>query len=82
MEDGRFPMSISLGERAIAWEETEINEWVEEKVRCRNENTLVLPCVKNEITEEMVIKFIKKKFNQCGVATAIDWLMKAVDWNK
>jgi len=30
---GRFPKPISLGERAVAWVESEIDAWVEAKVR-------------------------------------------------
>lgn len=29
MNDGRFPRSISLGDRAVAWIESEVDEWME-----------------------------------------------------
>jgi len=32
MSKGRFPSSISLGDRAVGWLETDINEWLERKV--------------------------------------------------
>ncbi|HIF9430022.1 hypothetical protein VT25_09230 [Photobacterium leiognathi subsp. mandapamensis] len=37
MEDGRFPKSVSLGDRAVAWVETEVEEWIEQKVAERGE---------------------------------------------
>ncbi|WP_229624145.1 AlpA family transcriptional regulator [Vibrio parahaemolyticus] len=37
MEDGRFPKSVSLGDRAVAWVETEVEEWIEQKVAEREE---------------------------------------------
>ncbi|WP_305829927.1 AlpA family transcriptional regulator [Photobacterium leiognathi] len=37
MEDGRFPQSVSLGDRAVAWVETEVEEWIEQKVAERGE---------------------------------------------
>lgn len=30
MNDGEFPKSISLGDRAVAWVEGEVDEWMEE----------------------------------------------------
>ncbi|WP_439147281.1 AlpA family transcriptional regulator [Vibrio sp.] len=30
MNDDEFPKSISLGERAVAWVEKEVDEWMEE----------------------------------------------------
>ncbi|MEW5691615.1 AlpA family transcriptional regulator, partial [Comamonas kerstersii] len=29
MNDGEFPQSVSLGERAIAWVESEVDEWMD-----------------------------------------------------
>lgn len=29
MNDGEFPKSVSLGERAIAWVESEVDEWMD-----------------------------------------------------
>ena len=28
VSDGSFPKSISLGKRAIGWQESEINDWI------------------------------------------------------
>lgn len=32
MSEGTFPKSISLGERAVAWDEEEVFEWIEDKI--------------------------------------------------
>ncbi|EGR1113399.1 AlpA family transcriptional regulator [Vibrio cholerae] len=32
MNDGEFPQSVSLGERAIAWVESEVDEWMEKRL--------------------------------------------------
>ncbi|MBL4682452.1 MAG: AlpA family transcriptional regulator [Pseudomonadales bacterium] len=32
MKNDGFPQSISLGDRAVAWLESDIEEWLEEKV--------------------------------------------------
>ncbi|EGR2428035.1 AlpA family transcriptional regulator [Vibrio cholerae] len=35
MNDGEFPKSVSLGERAIAWVESEVDEWMEMRLERR-----------------------------------------------
>jgi len=79
MEEGRFPMSISLGERAIAWEVSEVEEWVLDKIEKRNKVIGEFVEVETEITvsEVDVIKFIKNKFNHLSMSDAIAWLMQA-----
>ncbi len=42
MSEQRFPQSISLGDRAVAWIETEIEEWMEEKLQQRELNNGVV----------------------------------------
>ncbi|HHX8289300.1 TPA: AlpA family transcriptional regulator [Vibrio diabolicus] len=37
MEEGRFPKSVSLGDRAVAWVESEVEEWIEKKLAERGE---------------------------------------------
>ncbi|WIG76970.1 AlpA family transcriptional regulator [Photobacterium damselae] len=37
MEEGRFPKSVSLGDRAVAWVESEVEEWIDHKVTERGE---------------------------------------------
>ncbi len=32
IKQGTFPTSISLGPRAVGWIDTEIDEWIEEKI--------------------------------------------------
>ena len=33
--EGSFPKQVSLGAKSVAWLESEIDEWIEEKVRGR-----------------------------------------------
>lgn len=35
MGEGIFPQSVSLGERAVGWVESEVQEWIEERVAQR-----------------------------------------------
>ncbi|ENQ8616746.1 AlpA family transcriptional regulator [Vibrio fluvialis] len=35
MNDGEFPQSVSLGDRAVAWVESEVDEWMEERLQNR-----------------------------------------------
>ncbi|MHA6606217.1 AlpA family phage regulatory protein [Photobacterium damselae] len=37
IEDGRFPQSLSLGDRAVVWIESEVEEWIEQNVAERIE---------------------------------------------
>lgn len=30
---GRFPKSIALGERAVGWLESDLDEWINERIR-------------------------------------------------
>lgn len=32
IKQGSFPQSIHLGDRAVGWIETEINEWIDERI--------------------------------------------------
>lgn len=32
MNDEEFPQSVSLGDRAVAWVESEVDEWMEERL--------------------------------------------------
>lgn len=79
MTEGNFPQSISLGERAVAWENSEIEEWVLNKIEQRDEKPVKVgkskACV---ITETDVITFIKERFSDEGVSSAITWLMQIV----
>lgn len=36
IEDGNFPKSVSLGERAVAWVESEVLGWVKAKIEARD----------------------------------------------
>tara|TARA_B110000046_G_C13003534_1_gene403272 strand:+ start:774 stop:953 length:180 start_codon:yes stop_codon:yes gene_type:complete len=35
MTDGRFPKQVSLGAKSVAWLESEVDDWIEDKVRGR-----------------------------------------------
>jgi len=78
MTTGVFPQSISLGERAVAWEVSEIEEWVSAKIE--NRNKIIEMCVESKqernISEIDVIKFINDKFNQLSISEAIAWLIQ------
>jgi len=78
MADGHFPKSISLGERAVAWEISEIEDWVLTKIESRNKviDELVEVETEVEVSEDDVIRFINKKFSQLSISDAITWLMQ------
>lgn len=38
IEEGIFPKSVSLGDRAVAWVESEVQEWILERVEKRDLN--------------------------------------------
>ncbi|HBC3410534.1 TPA: AlpA family transcriptional regulator [Vibrio parahaemolyticus] len=35
MEADKFPKTVSLGDRAVAWVESEVHEWMEERLAHR-----------------------------------------------
>ena len=37
MEEGTFPQSVSLGVRAIGWRYQDVQNWIEEKIKARDE---------------------------------------------
>ncbi|GAB6263408.1 AlpA family transcriptional regulator [Photobacterium sp. R1] len=36
MKEGKFPQSVSLGGRAVAWVESEVMEWIVKKIAERD----------------------------------------------
>lgn len=36
ISEGVFPKPVSLGERAVAWVESEIEDWIQEKIEQRD----------------------------------------------
>jgi len=38
MKEGTFPQSIPLGTRMVGWSESEINEWIENKLKQRDQS--------------------------------------------
>ncbi len=39
LEQGRFPQPISLGARAVGWIETEVDEWMRERIAASRSDT-------------------------------------------
>lgn len=39
MKDGRFPRAVRIGNRAVAWPEAEIEEWIEARLAERSETS-------------------------------------------
>jgi len=37
VREGQFPAPVPLGKRAVAWIESEVEAWIEERVRMRQE---------------------------------------------
>jgi prophage regulatory protein len=37
IEDGTFPKQISLGERSVGWIKSEILEWINSRIKARDE---------------------------------------------
>ena len=35
MNDGKFPASVKIGPRSVAWVSSEIESWIEEKINLR-----------------------------------------------
>ncbi|EJE4211378.1 TPA: AlpA family transcriptional regulator [Vibrio cholerae] len=36
IEENQFPAQVQLGGRAVAWVESEVQEWITERVKCRH----------------------------------------------
>ncbi|MBS9852715.1 helix-turn-helix transcriptional regulator [Vibrio alginolyticus] len=47
MAEGKFPKSVSLGFRSVAWVESEVQDWILERVAERDER-LGLPMLEQE----------------------------------
>lgn len=79
MNNGLFPKSVSLGDRAIAWVDTEIIEWVQDKIDQRDEYEQQVPSKgAKPLTEAEVIAWIKNKLKMNTLSESIEWLMKAL----
>ncbi|EKL0030453.1 AlpA family transcriptional regulator [Vibrio vulnificus] len=35
IEDNQFPLQVQLGDRAVAWVESEVQEWIQQRVNDR-----------------------------------------------
>jgi len=40
ISEDRFPQSVSLGTRAVAWVEHEIEQWISQRIEYRDDNIL------------------------------------------
>ena len=40
MSQGQFPKSVSIGGRAVAWLESEVDTWIQERVDLRDHNEI------------------------------------------
>ncbi|PHR85431.1 MAG: AlpA family transcriptional regulator [Colwellia sp.] len=79
MNDGLFPKSVSLGDRAIAWVDTEVIEWVQDKIDLRDELEQSSPTKeKRQLAEVDVTAWIKDKFKTNSLSESIEWLMKVM----
>lgn len=38
IQNNKFPASVPLGARAVGWLESEVNEWVQQKIELRGNN--------------------------------------------
>ena len=79
MNEGLFPKSVSLGCRATAWVDTEIIEWVQNKIDQRDENEHQSPYKETKpLLEADVIAWIKEKFKKHSLSESIEWLIKVM----
>ena len=79
MTEGNFPQSVPLGERAVAWEKSKIEEWVLNKIEQSSEEPAkVVKSKERTITEDDVIKFLKQRFSAEGISSAMTWLMQII----
>ena len=77
---GQFPESVSLGERAVAWIESEVEEFILNKIEERDAGQSNKHSTEQtaKVTEADVITFLKNKFKQLGINDAITWLMQVL----
>jgi prophage regulatory protein len=79
MNNGLFPKSVSLGDRAIAWVDSEIIEWVQDKIDQRDEYEQQAPGKgAKPLTETEVIAWIKDKFKSNSLSESIEWIVKII----
>lgn len=79
MNDGLFPKSVSLGDRATAWVSSEIEEWVQDKIDQRDGCEQQTPSKGTKpLSEVDVTTWIKDKFKTNSLSESIEWLMKVV----
>jgi prophage regulatory protein len=77
---GQFPESVSLGERAVAWIESEVEEFILNKIEERDSGQCKKVSSEQTVTiaEADVIAWLKNKFEQTSLSESIAWLMKVI----
>lgn len=79
MNEGKFPQTASLGARSVAWVESEVQEWISDRIDFRDAKLVNRGGEEvGSVTESDVIAFIKDKFKQLSVGDAVTWLMRIV----
>lgn len=79
MNNGLFPKSVSLGDRAVAWVDSEITDWVQDKIDQRDEyEHQTHDKETKQLSEADVIAWIKNKFRINSLSESIEWLMNAL----
>ena len=79
MNRNLFPKSVSLGDRAVAWVDTEIIDWVQDKIDQRDEcEPQAYSKGVKSLTETEVIAWIKDKFKTNSLSESIGWLTKVI----
>lgn len=63
MEEGRFPYSSKLGERSVAWVESEVQEWIEQRIRYKAWSDCNIELAK---AVSIVNKEKKRRCEHCG----------------
>jgi prophage regulatory protein len=77
MNEDMFPKSISLGERAVAWIDEEVEEWIAQRIEQRGRDTEINPTKpqENRLTELDVINWIKSRFKDANTCDVFNWLL-------
>jgi prophage regulatory protein len=79
MNNGLFPKSVSLGDRAVAWVDSEITDWVQDKIDQRDKYEQQAPNKGTKaLTETEVITWIKDKFKANSLSESIEWVVKII----
>ena len=79
MNSDLFPKPVSLGDRAVAWVDTEIIDWVQDKIDQRDEREHPTHVKETkQLSEADVIAWIKNKFKMQNLSESIEWIVKII----